>query len=103
MRIYIAGPYSKGDAAVNVANAIDAANYVAAIGWTPFVPHLTHFWHLLRPHSYDFWMAQDLEWLKVCDALLRLPGESTGADNEVAWAKDHGLPVYYSLFEIPRE
>lgn len=39
--------------------------------------------------------------LQRCDAVLRLPGESRGADQDVAIARDRGIPVYYSLDEIP--
>lgn len=101
MKIYIAGPYTKGDVAENVRNAIFEGDYVARLGHTPFIPHLTHFWHMLLPHKYEFWMQQDMVWLDLCDAVLRLPGESAGADAEVQRAIDTGKPVYYSVFEIP--
>lgn len=39
--------------------------------------------------------------LQHCDAVLRLPGESRGADQDVAIAEDLGLPVYRSLSEVP--
>ncbi|ATY16845.1 DUF4406 domain-containing protein [Amycolatopsis sp. AA4] len=39
--------------------------------------------------------------LQHCDAVLRLPGDSRGADQDVAIAQGRGLPVYYSLNEIP--
>ncbi|MFC4138602.1 DUF4406 domain-containing protein [Microbacterium sp. GCM10011525] len=39
--------------------------------------------------------------LQHCDAVLRLPGESRGADQDVAIAQDRGIPVYYALDEIP--
>jgi hypothetical protein len=39
--------------------------------------------------------------LEHCDAVLRLPGESVGADQDVAIARERGLPVYHSLEEIP--
>jgi hypothetical protein len=39
--------------------------------------------------------------LQHCDAVLRLPGESRGADQDVAIARDRGIPVYHSLDEIP--
>ena len=39
--------------------------------------------------------------LQRCDAVLRLPGDSRGADQDVAIAKERGLHVYYSLDEIP--
>jgi hypothetical protein len=35
-----------------------------------------------------------------CDAILRLKGESTGADNDVKIARELGLPVYYQIEEI---
>jgi hypothetical protein len=38
--------------------------------------------------------------LQHCDAVLRLPGESKGADQDVAIARDRGLPVYYSIEEF---
>src|SRR5690349_11705991 len=40
--------------------------------------------------------------LEHCDAVLRLPGASAGADNDVAMARERGLPVYRNLQEIPR-
>lgn len=42
-----------------------------------------------------------LRLLEKCDAVLRIEGESKGADNEVKMAKERGLKVYYSLEEIP--
>src|SRR5215469_12808645 len=39
--------------------------------------------------------------LEHCDAVLRLPGESTGADQDVAIAQRRGLPVYYRVEDIP--
>jgi hypothetical protein len=39
--------------------------------------------------------------LAHCDAVLRLPGESTGADQDVAIARERGLPVYTDVREIP--
>ncbi|WP_407357864.1 DUF4406 domain-containing protein [Microbacterium sp. LTA6] len=39
--------------------------------------------------------------LQHCDAVLRLPGDSTGADNDVAIARERGLPVYFSIAEVP--
>ena len=36
-----------------------------------------------------------------CDAVLRLPGASKGADEDVRLAKERGLPVFESLAEVP--
>jgi hypothetical protein len=39
--------------------------------------------------------------LQRCDAVLRLPGESRGADQDVAIAEARGIPVFTSLAEVP--
>jgi hypothetical protein len=39
--------------------------------------------------------------IEKCDAVFRIPGESKGADQDVAIAKSKGLPVYFDLNEIP--
>jgi hypothetical protein len=100
MKVYIAGPYTKGDVAKNVRTAIDAANTLLEFGFTPFVPHLTHFWHMLCPHEYQVWLDYDYEWLKSCDVLIRLRGESPGADIEVKQARLRGMPVFNSVVDF---
>ena len=39
--------------------------------------------------------------IQICDAVLRLPGVSKGADNDVRLARERGIPVYSSIGEIP--
>ena len=39
--------------------------------------------------------------LKKCDAVLRIDGESTGADQDVELARSLGIPVYFTLDDIP--
>jgi len=39
--------------------------------------------------------------LEHCDAVLRLPGASTGADQDVRIALERGLPVYFRVEDIP--
>jgi hypothetical protein len=94
IKVYVAGPYTKGDVAVNVRNAFAAAEELAGHGFYPFVPHYSHFWHMFFPHPYPFWMDMDREWLLVCDAVLRIPGESSGADDEVDLARVRRIPVF---------
>lgn len=97
MRIYIAGPYTKPDPCINVNIAIDAANKVMDLGHEPFVPHLSHFWHTMTPRPYSDWMRHDLAFLPTCGALIRLPGESPGADIEVQIANELGMHVYQGV------
>jgi hypothetical protein len=39
--------------------------------------------------------------LQHCDAVLRLPGASSGADNDVRIATGLGIPVYHRIEDIP--
>jgi hypothetical protein len=39
--------------------------------------------------------------LERCDAVLRIEGESKGADEDVRIAKERGLPVYFRLEDVP--
>lgn len=96
--VYIAGPvHGSGNVEDNVTRALDAAERLYQAGFTPFVPHL--FTHWEREHGsggdgQEKFMAMDLEWLSRCDVMIRLPGVSPGADREVAFAEEHGIPVY---------
>jgi hypothetical protein len=100
IKVYVAGPYTKGDPALNVRSAIQVGNTLAKSGFAVFVPHLTHFWHFLCPNDYEFWLTQDLAWLEVCDCLLRIPGESSGADREVQFALDHDILVFDNIYTL---
>jgi hypothetical protein len=100
--VYVAGPYSKPDQCVNVSAACRAADSVLRAGAVPFVPHLTHLWHMLSPKEYELWMQYDFAVIRHCQALLRIPGESPGADREVAFAHDVGVPVCVGVDAILR-
>jgi Domain of unknown function (DUF4406) len=95
--IYVAGPYSTPDPESNTREAIKIGDALLNLGYYPFVPHLTHFWEQLYHHKYNEWMALDFAWLSKCDALIRLPGESNGADKEIEVANKIGIPVFYGL------
>ncbi len=91
--VYLAGPFTKPDPVENTHRMIQIADALWELGVVPVVPHLTLFWHFLRPRSYQEWLDYDLQIMARCDAVLRVPGESQGADGEVAEARAHGLPV----------
>lgn len=100
MRVFISAPLSIGDQFANVRAAIEAADAVLRGGHTVYLPHLTAFWHLVHPHSRAEWLDLDKRWLEVCDAVLRLPGQSKGADIETAFARALGIPVVTSVEEL---
>lgn len=95
--VYLAGPYTNPDPVANTSHAITVANYIEEMfGVAVVVPHLTLLSHLIIPRNIDHWYAYDLQILARCDALVRIPGASTGADNEVEFAKGRGIPVFFS-------
>jgi len=100
IHVYIASPYTLGDVGINIKHHMDCASKLIDKGFVPFVPLLYHYLHILHPKSYNEWFQQDLRWLSKCDCLLRLPGESRGADMEVEFAQESGIAVFYSIDEM---
>jgi len=98
-KVYVSGPYS-GNVTFNIRLAIEAADTLLLNGFAPFIPHLNYSWDLVHPHSYSTWLDWCLEWIPVCDCLLRIYGESPGADREVELARFMGIPVYESMHEL---
>ncbi len=121
--IYLAGPISKGNIVANVAQADDAMLALMEAGFAVVNPMLT-CWagagRVLteRPMTYakplasahgGFAYLRHEDWLRNCfpvvarcDAVLRLPGESDGADAEVAFAKSKRIPTFTDLAELVR-
>ena len=98
--VYIASPYTKGDVAINVRKSFEVADILVSKGYLPYTPLSSHFWHMMFPYPYEFWLDFDLAWILRCDCVLRLSGESIGADKEVEFAKVHDIPVFYSIDEL---
>jgi hypothetical protein len=98
--VYIASPYTNGDIEQNVRLQFEVAELLAISGFVPFPPLFSHYWHVLYPHGHEFWMKLDFEWVMRCDVLLRLGGDSVGADMEVQWATEHGKPVFFSVHDL---
>ncbi len=98
--IYIAAPYTHPDPVANTHAAIRVAEQLIDEGFIPIVPHLSLLWHMVTPHPLEFWYGYDLEILGRCDFLLRIGGKSTGADAEVEFARQEGIPVFFSINEI---
>jgi hypothetical protein len=120
-RVYIAGPISTGDLYGNVAQATKVFRDLVDIGVAPWCPHWSVFsgelyvdpegdaedgnvWTTARVNgcglTHKQWLDVDLAWVEAADAVLRLPGESKGADAEVARAREVGIPVFYSVGEV---
>jgi Domain of unknown function (DUF4406) len=96
--VYIAGPYSLGgDVGHNVHQAMHMWRLLWDHGYIPYCPHWSHFQHLVTPLAYEDWLDYDREFLAFCDVLMRMEGESKGADLEVKLALELHIPVVNSL------
>lgn len=99
--VYVAGPITKGVPIQNVVDGLDAANELRDLGFVPFVPQLSYYWHNLHhAREYEDWLAYDFQWILKCDALLRLPGYSPGAEREIEFCRENGIPVFYSIEDL---
>lgn len=97
LRVYLAGPMTKGSTFGNVVHAITWGKQLLADGFAPYIPQLDAFMMLADDEPKVEWptfLEWDLEWVKVSEAVLRLPGESKGADLEVERAMGEGIPIF---------
>ena len=100
IRVYIAGPLSADSISGrlhNVHRAIEACCELVQAGYAPFCPHLTYYVDNCDELGYGNWLEVDEAWVVVADAVLRLSGESQGADRECKLAIGMGIPVFYSI------
>jgi len=115
MLILIAGPYRSGTnddpekMAANLkvleapSHALFAAGHVPMIGEWVALP----IWHAAGGRHVGDALYEEIfhpvagRLLALCDAVLRLPGASKGADNDVRIATERGIPVYHRLEDVP--
>lgn len=113
--ILIAGPYRGGTndnpelMKQNLNKLESAALPIFRLGHIPMIGEwvalpLVHLAGSIKPgdelwNEIQYPVAHRL--LEKCDAVLRLEGESTGADNDVRIAKERGLKIFYKIEDIP--
>lgn len=90
--VYVAGPITD-DPWDCVRKATIAAHHLAAAGLHAYLPQLSVLHEMIDPQPYERWIEHGLLMVERCDAVLRLPGDSPGADREVEHARDLGLIV----------
>ncbi len=113
--ILIAGPYRGGTndnpelMKQNLKKLESAALPIFRLGHIPMIGEwvalpLVHLAGSSKPGDelWDEIQYPVAHWLlEKCDAVLRLEGESTGADNDVRIAKERGLKIFYKIEDIP--
>jgi hypothetical protein len=115
MLILIAGPYRSGTGddpakmAANLSRLEEASWPLFELGHVPMIGEWVALpiWRMaggakVGDALYDKILHPTAHRLiRMCDAVLRLPGASSGADNDVKLAKERGIPVYYNIADVP--
>jgi hypothetical protein len=105
-KVYIASPYWNHDPTVrmkNVYRQIETSLILIRAGLVPYWPLGAHYLSMINnisdagPIPETMWLELSREWIGTCDILLRLDGESNGADIEVQDARELGIPIYFDL------
>ena len=113
--ILIAGPYRSGTGddpdlmAANLERLEEAAWPLFAAGHVPMIGEWVAL-PVLRsagatgvtdPLAEQVMYPTAHRLLARCDGVLRLPGASTGADQDVAIARERGIPVWFRVQDVP--
>ena len=115
MMILIAGPYRSGTnddphlMAENLQRLEQASWPVFQAGHVPMIGEWVALpiWHVAGGSTVGDALYDQIlhptagRLIERCDAILRLPGESKGADNDIRLAHERGIPVYYAIDDIP--
>jgi nucleoside 2-deoxyribosyltransferase len=102
--IYVAGPF-RGANHFSIAENIRKAERVALSIWqlgaACICPHANtaHFQGAAPDHV---WLEGDIELLRRSDAVMLVEGweQSEGTQAEVAYAREHQIPVFWLLSEL---
>ncbi len=115
MMILIAGPYRSGtnddpDKMAENLRRLEAASYpLFKAGHIPMIGEWVALpvWYTAGGKTVGDNLYEEIlhptagRLLQHCDGVLRLGGASKGADNDVKIAKERGIPVYYTLQDVP--
>jgi|WetSurMetagenome_2_1015567.scaffolds.fasta_scaffold604829_2 hypothetical protein len=98
--VYVAAPYNSNPIHCTW-QAMIYANQLVDLGLVPIVPHIsTVLWNLHTPRPEAFWYQYVMELMRLCDAVVRFPGNSKGAEAEIVEAESRGIPVFYGLRDL---
>ena len=98
--VYVAHPITIGGPDKNMRKMIDACQEVWKLGHYAYGAFGNLIWEVVYPKNEKEYLDHDIAWLKKCDIVWRIPGESKGADYEVKIAKELGIKVVYNLTQL---
>lgn len=99
-RIYISGPITKGDQDHNFRQADEANKELIEAGFAPLNPMFSMKSAFANTIAHHEWLDVDFAFIDCCEAVVRLPGESAGADAECDYARSIGVPVFEGVSNL---
>jgi len=106
LRVAILGPVNttrrdeEAGQFANVRRMVRVANAILRLGCVPNVPALCSFWHMIEPLPRSVWVEISRNEILRSDACFRMDGPSSGSEQEIEFAEESGIPVFYSLEEL---
>jgi len=102
--VFIAAPFrgsSSWDIELHIRVAEEVGLDVARLGMVPLIPH-TMYRFFQGSLSDDFWLSATTELLRRCDAAIFVGNwrTSAGCAGEMAYAKNHEIPIFYTLEDL---
>lgn len=98
--VYISGPITKGNKNHNIFQAMEAHQRLLLLRFSVIDPMPSMLYPFNNEIEHQAWLENDLPHVRVASAVLRLPGESLGAEMECLYAEQCGVPIYHSIEEL---
>lgn len=89
----------------NIREGTKISAKILKLGHLPFCPFSDHQFLFYKDFTVEDLRKYSIEWLKVCEALFVIPNSenSKGTQEEIKIAQKLGIPIIYSIKDIPKK
>ena len=104
-KVYIAGKISDygTDHLNNMHKFFMYQNELIRLGFAPYNPAADYLLGIMYgDYTYDMYFEPNVEWLKMADAMILLPGyeDSKGTQKEMKIARKQGIPIFTNIPDL---
>jgi hypothetical protein len=92
--VYVAGPMT-GNILGCVRESLPVFLELREMGAVPFMPQWSILPGMIEDIDYEVWLEHDFDIIRHCSAIVRLSGNSPGADRECKFATELGLRLFW--------
>lgn len=91
--VYVAGPITSNPFGC-VRESVPVFLELREMGLVPFMPQWSVLPEMIEKIDYEVWLEHDFDIIRHCQAIVRLPGDSPGADREGMFGAELGIPIF---------